>query len=135
MATDAVGNQTPCSFRVTVTDNEAPGITGESVSSPTLWVPDHTMRDITVSYGTTDNCGASLNSTRLAVISNEPDNGLGDGDVAGDIQIVDANHVRLRSERSGKGNGRTYTITIIVTDPSGNVTTKTILVAVPKSQK
>jgi len=93
------------------------------------------MSDITVSYGTTDNCGASTNTSRLAVVSNEPDNGLGDGDKPNDIEILDAHHVRLRSERSGKGNGRIYTISIIVTDTSNNVTTKTVRVVVPKNQK
>ena len=47
----------------------------------------------------------------VSVTSNEPDNGLGDGDTANDIVIVDDLTVKLRAERSGTGNGRIYTLT------------------------
>ena len=40
----------------------------------------------------------------------------------------------LRAERSGKGNGRIYTVTYRATDASNNTTTKTATVIVPKSQ-
>jgi hypothetical protein len=43
--------------------------------------------------------------------------------------------VRLRAERSGAGNGRTYTITITCTDSAGNPTSKSITVSVPKGKK
>ena len=130
-ATDKKANASSATFTVTVTENVAPQITGGSVSQSVLRPPDHTMRDITVSYVATDNC--ALRSTTLAVVSSEPDNGLGDGDMPNDIEVIDAHRVRVRSERSGRGNGRTYTITIIATDTSGNVTTKVVLVNVPKS--
>jgi hypothetical protein len=39
--------------------------------------------------------------------------------------------VRLRSERSGTGNGRIYTITITCLDSAGNKTVKTTQVRVP----
>jgi len=42
--------------------------------------------------------------------------------------------VRLRSERSGSGDGRVYTITFKVIDAAGNVATATAKVSVPKSQ-
>ena len=45
-----------------------------------------------------------------------------DGNTAPDWEIVDSHHVRLRAERSGRGNGRVYTITITCTDGSGNST-------------
>jgi endo-1,4-beta-xylanase len=40
----------------------------------------------------------------------------------------------LRSERSGRGNGRVYTVTYEARDASGNKTTKQATVTVPKSQ-
>ena len=52
----------------------------------------------------------------IAVTSNEPDNGLGDGDTAGDIQVTGNLTVNLRAERGGNGNGRTYTITVEAKD-------------------
>jgi hypothetical protein len=51
-----------------------------------------------------------------SVTSNEPVNGLGDGDASPDWTIIDAHHINLRAERSGTGTGRTYTITITCTD-------------------
>jgi len=107
-------------------------VTNVSATPNSLWPPNHQMIPITVNYGSTDNCGA-VNCV-LSVTSNEPINGQDDGDNAPDWVIVDAHHVLLRSERSGKGNGRVYTITIDCSDPSGNHTVKTVTVTVPKNQ-
>jgi len=41
--------------------------------------------------------------------------------------------VQLRAERQGGGDGRVYTITFSVTDHSGNSTTTTAKVYVPKT--
>jgi hypothetical protein len=130
-AADTSGNTVACRFKVTVTDNEAPVITRESTSPSVLWPPNHKMVEIMVNYDSTDNCEENC---RLTVVSNERDNGLGDGDTPNDIEILDAHRVRLRSERSGLGSGRVYTITITCTDNTGNSTTKTVRVTVPKSQ-
>ena len=91
------------------------------------------MRNVTVNYSATDNC--SFNCTITNISSNEPVNGLGDGNTAPDWEFVDNTHVRLRAERSGTGDGRTYTITITCTDASGNSTSKQVTVLVPKSQQ
>jgi len=112
--------------------NPPPVITGASASPDSLWPPNHQMVNVTVNYNATDNCGAV--TCVLTVTSNEPINGLGDGDTSPDWEIVDAHHVRLRSERSGTGTGRVYTITITCTDGVGNVSTSTVTVSVPKSQ-
>ena len=59
----------------------------------------------------------------------------GDGSTTDDIVIApDCKSVQLRSERSGNANGRVYTITFKVIDASGNITTATAKVTVPKSQ-
>jgi len=70
----------------------------------------------------------------LSVTSNEPVFGTSDGDLGPDWEIVDAHHVRLRAERAGSGAGRVYTITITCADSSGNSTSKSLTVYVPKSQ-
>jgi hypothetical protein len=124
------GSTTSCSFTVTVNDTESPTVTGVSVDKPTLWPPNHQWEVVTVNYNATDNCPVDCT---LSVTSNELINGTGDGDVAPDWEIIDAHHVRLRAERSAKGNGRIYTITITCTDGHGHTVVKTVTVKVPKS--
>jgi hypothetical protein len=68
-----------CTFNVTVKDREAPLITNASATLPTLWPPNHQMRDIEIRYKVSDNCGAV--TTNLTVKSNEADTGLGSGDL------------------------------------------------------
>ena len=125
------GTSDTCSFTVRVNDTEPPAVSAATVDKPSLWPPLHQMEAVTVNYTATDNCG--VNCT-LSVTSNEPINGLGDGDAAPDWVIVDAHHVLLRAERSGKGNGRIYTITVTCVDGSGNTVVKTVTVQVPKNQ-
>ena len=67
------------------------------------------------------------------VTSDEPDNGNGDGNTVNDIVIAgDCRSVQLRSERAGPLNGRVYIVTLRVKDASGNSTTKTVKLTVPK---
>jgi hypothetical protein len=122
-----------CSFKVTVTDTQGPTIANLSASPASLWPPNHKMNDVTVIYDASDNCGG-VNCVISSVTSNEPVNGLGDGDTAPDWVIVDSHSVQLRAERAGGGSGRIYTITVSCTDSLDNTTTKTVTVSVPKSQ-
>ncbi len=72
------------------------------------------------------------------VISNEPEDGLGDGDQAPDWDniVTDPTNggqisLDLRRERSGTGNGRVYTIAIVATDEYGNAQQASVTVKVP----
>ncbi|MBI1760328.1 MAG: VCBS repeat-containing protein, partial [Acidobacteria bacterium] len=84
-----------------------------------------------------DSC-ASLNPGQVVieqVTSDEPDNGLGDGDTANDIVIApDCKAVQLRAERAGGGNGRVYSVRLRVQDAAGNVTRREFKVSVPLNQ-
>jgi hypothetical protein len=123
-----------------VKDVTAPVITlnGQTI---TLWPPDHNYATVKVTdlvASASDLCdpGVSLSSVVISkVTSDEPENGVGDGNTLNDIVIAgDCKSVQLRSERIGSGNGRVYTITFKVTDSSGNSSTATAVVTVPKSQ-
>ena len=90
------------------------------------------MVAVTIGYDVHDNCSPVAAITNsLSVTSNEPENGLGDGDTAPDWIVIDPHHVFLRAERSGLGNGRIYTIKITAKDDCGNTSTKTVTVLVP----
>ena len=89
------------------------------------------MQNVAISYTVTDTCPVTC---ALSATSNEPINGLGDGDAAPDWVIVDANNVNLRAERSALGTGRIYTVTTSCTD-SGNASSKAnVTVSVPLSR-
>jgi hypothetical protein len=129
-----------CNFNVTVNDTQDPTITlnGNVI---TLWPPNHQYETVQISdlvASASDNCdaGVSLSSVLISqVTSDEVENGDGDGNTLNDIVIAPGcKSVQLRSERSGSGNGRVYTITFKVVDAAGNMATATAKVTVPHSQ-
>jgi hypothetical protein len=128
-ATDAAGNQATGTQVVTVKDAQPPTISGFSATPNRLWPPNHQLVAVTVNYTASDNCAGAL-TWALSATSNEPDSGLDREDVPGDIQIVDAQHLKLRAERYGK-RGRVYTLTLTGTDAAGNRTQQTLTVSVP----
>ena len=118
-----------------VLDQTPPLIVNVSANPSAIWPPDHKMIDVTVNYDVSDEFTSESDIVcSLEVSSNEPVNTTGDGNTAPDIEIVDAHHVRLRAERSGTGNGRDYTITIVCKDSAQNISKATVIVSVPKSQ-
>jgi len=126
------GTSDTCSFTITVNDTQSPVVSTPTTTPNTIWPPNHEMVDVTVNYTATDNCPLTC---VLTVASNEPTDGLGDGDTAPDWLVIDDHHVQLRAERAGKGSGRIYTITTTCTDASNNSIIKTSTVLVPKSMK
>jgi len=133
-ATDDAGNSSTAQTTVTVVDTTPPTIDAVGADPSELWAPNHKMQLITVTVSATDICDASLTCSIISVTSNEPVNGLGDGDTAPDWVITGDLAVELRSERSGVGSGRIYTITVQCTDDSGNSSTRDVIVSVPHNQ-
>ncbi|MGD8579844.1 MAG: multicopper oxidase domain-containing protein, partial [Lysobacterales bacterium] len=132
-ATDESGNTGSDTQNVTIQDTTPPDISVE-VSPDQLWAPNHKMVKVTAIVEAADICDANPLVTLLSVVSNEDDNGLGDGDTNNDIVIVDDLTVRLRAERSGKGVDRVYTLTYQAEDASGNTSTAEATVTVPHEQ-
>ena len=126
----------PNQFRVSDHDPVLVGLclppsASAAVTPDVLWPPNH--KYVTVTATVTASSDVSAISL-LSVTSNEPDNGLGDGDKANDIVILDDFTFDLRAERSGAGSGRIYTITYQVTNVCGNSTIVTATVTVPHNQ-
>lgn len=128
--TDDAGNTSTYGYTVKVADTESPLITNAAVNPAEIWPPNFQMKDVTVDYAATDNCGPV--NTSLSVTSNEPVTGGLYGNLAPDWVIIDQHHVKLRAERGIFGNGRIYTITITATDTAGNSSTQNMQVTVPR---
>jgi hypothetical protein len=107
------------------------------ISPTTLWPPNHTMHVVSRGISAADVCDPSP-TARVTVASDEPENGLGDGDTAPDWAVQEVRSavfdVAVRAERSGLGNGRAYTIGASATDQSGNGATAGGTVSVPHNQ-
>jgi hypothetical protein len=100
-----------------------------TVSPNVLRPPNHSYRTVVATpTASTDVVDIEL----VSATSNEPDNGLGDGDTPNDIVVVDDLTVKLRAERSGTGTGRVYTLTWEATNACGATTTASATVTVPK---
>src|SRR5215470_975759 len=105
----------------------------------TLWPPNHGYHTVTVAQmvqSVRDNCPISIDDVVIELVtSDEPDDALGDGNTSGDIVIgADCRSVQLRAERDGSGDGRVYTVTLLVRDSGGAVTRADFEVSVPHSQ-
>jgi hypothetical protein len=98
-----------------------------------LWPPDHRYVTVVPAIAVSDNVDPNPTVTLVSVVSNEPDNGLGDGDTPIDIVFNSDGTIDLRAERAGTGEGRIYTITYRATDACGNSTEATATVTVPFS--
>ena len=132
-AVDHAGNVSALVTQSVMIDATAPLIDGLSVSPTVLSTPNHKMVDIFVGYTVADDSGEA--ACALGVVSDEPVDGDGDGDTAPDWEVLDANHVRLRAERAGTGDGRVYTVTATCTDAAGNAASSSANVHVPRGKE
>jgi hypothetical protein len=117
--------------------NTGPPSVVASVSPTELWPPNHKMVPVSVEVTrTTDSCDSSsaLTCSVVGVSSNEPLNGIDDGNTDVAYEITGPLNVDLRAERSGSGNGRIYTITTECVDAFGNTGIGTTEVNVPHSK-
>jgi len=130
---DDKGASDTCEATVTVVDDTPPSLS-VTLDPDVLWPPNHRMVDIVATLDPTDNCGTP-SVVLTSVLSNEADNGHGDGNTVNDIQDTETGtrdtEFRLRAERAAGGNGRIYTAVYSATDSSGNVTPWTGSVQVP----
>jgi hypothetical protein len=116
-------------------DTIPPVIAGVTPSVAVLSPPNHKLVPVTIRVAAADDTDPTPVARIAGVTSSEADNGLGDGDTAGDVVITGPLSLQLRAERAAQGPGRTYTITVQVTDASGNSTSATTTVTVPRDQR
>jgi hypothetical protein len=129
---DGHGGEALDTVTITVRDTTAPVIHSVGASPNVITKSNHEMVHVQISASATDSCGAGVTCRIVSVTSNEPIAGSGGGDLSPDWEITGPLTVRLRAERSPKGSGRTYTITVVCTDAAGNSSTATTFVTVPR---
>jgi hypothetical protein len=115
------------------TPNNNPDCSTAAPSEETLWPPNHKMNDITIA-GVTDPDGDPVAITIDSIFQDEPTSGLGDGDQSPDGAGVGTDTARVRSERSGTGDGRVYHISFTAEDGIGGTCSGEVLVSVPHDQ-
>ncbi len=135
-AKDAAGNTNSCASAVNVVDTTPPIISAVSASPNSLWPPDHKFVPVQLAVSVSDTCDANVANSCLivSITSSEPVLGAGSGKTSPDWQITGKLTANLRAERSGLGDGRTYTLTVRCTDASGNSATKATTVQVTHDQ-
>jgi hypothetical protein len=128
--TDDGTNVVMCSTTVVVQDTTPPVIDSIVATPNILWPPNHKMRAVRFLVSAHDACGP-VTWEVTSIESNEPEDGLGDGNTSPDWAIAGPHQAMVRAERSGGGSGRIYTIQVGVSDDSGNTATGSVEVSVP----
>lgn len=135
--TDADGMTGVADAVIIVQDTTSPTLE-VAVDPPVLWPPDHRMVPVSVRFQVLDICDPKSQILLGSVTSSEPDDapGLGDGNTVQDIQGAELGSADfdflVRAERDGNSWGRTYSITYAATDVSGNKSSFTSLLGVPR---
>lgn len=136
---DGVNEPVSGEITVEIVDTTSPTL-APTANKTILWPPNHKMVDIVVEANVSDNSGLPV-TLNASITSNEPIDGTGQGNKSPDWTepVIDQENgiimFQLRAERSGKGNGRVYTITITAADTSNNSTTVNIEITVPHDKK
>ncbi len=131
---DGIDESEPNDVVITVVDTTPPEFEF-SVMPTMLWPPDHKMVEITPSWTVSDDCVSTPDVSLVSIVANEGDDTIGDGHTSNDIQIGEDGSIYLRSERTGTGNDRIYTITYQAVDDCGNVTIRSAIVSIPHDFK
>ena len=95
-------------------------------SQPVMWPPNGKMVSQNFTATAPNTCSASCAVVQISG---------NDGATSADWQITGPMSATLRADRTGKGNGRTYTVAMQCTDPSTSLSAmKTVAVTVPHDQ-
>ncbi len=141
-ARDRCSNETLERQRVQVVDTTPPVIEASGTDEHCLWPPNHRMVAFDQSDFAplvSDNCSEPIEWSFAGCISNQADDGLGDGHTEGDCLVsADGRGFSARAERSGTDReARRYTILATATDACGNTSEPAVIgsVTVPHDQR
>ena len=123
--TDGSGNVGTCSSTVTVRDSTPPTITSVKADPISIWPPDKRQVTVKVSVTASDACDPAPVCKVTSVTSNERLD-------ADDWRVFGNQIVVVKADCDAHGSGRNYVIGVRCTDASGNSSTSSVTVTVPK---
>jgi hypothetical protein len=132
---DGQGQIATCDASVSVVDNQAPRL-APVADRTILWPPNHALVPITITTNAVDAGGGPV-VLSATVQSSEDAYKDGAGNTIPDwleptVDLLTGRvFLFLRAERSGRGPGRTYTVTITATDGADNRSAATVVVTAP----
>jgi CSLREA domain-containing protein len=129
---DGHGHTDTATVTVTVVDTTPPSLS-VSTGVSSLWQPNHQLENVGLSVNASDN-GGGAPTIQVTVYSDEGDLAPDSGTFSPDAKDIAPATLRLRSERSGSGDGRVYLIVVSATDASNNVSHVCAAVTVPLNQ-
>lgn len=112
--------------------DSVPPALGVQAAPTSLWPPDKKLVSVVVTVTASDNSGTAPAIKLVAITCNDACDPA--TDIAGAAIGTDDRAFSLRADRTGSGNGRTYTITYEASDAAGNKTIATTTVTVPHDQ-
>jgi hypothetical protein len=130
-ANDGHADSNIVTVTIHVLDTQPPDIVA-SVSTSTLWPPNHDLVNVGFALSVSDNSGGAV-TTSVNVFSDEDDVTSGGGDMSPDAKNIAPSTLRLRAERDATSDGRVYLIRVLATDTSSNTSQSCLTVVVPKS--
>ena len=134
--TDPCGVSTTAATHVLITDTVPPTL-GATSTVACLWSPNHDFVELRLGqelpFAVSDACDPNPSVTISNVTSSEAVNAPGSGNTSPDYTF-NSTEACLRAERSGKGDGREYDVTILAKDFSENSSADQIAVNVPHDQ-
>lgn len=123
---DGRGGSASDTVTVTVADVTAPAIASVTATPSVLSSPNRQFVAVTVAVSASDACGGTVRCRITNITSNEASDDV-DWVLTGDLTV------NLRAERSNRGTGRVYTLTVTCTDAAGNSSGRTVTVTVPRN--
>jgi hypothetical protein len=134
-ARDTADNQETPQTRTVQIDRTPPVIAGLPGPGCVLWPPNHRM--VQVGHVSADDPASGLVPGSLVVegVSNEPEDGQGDGHTSPDIVITADHEISVRAERAGGGSGRVYSLSATALDLAGNRAHVEAACVVPHDQR
>jgi hypothetical protein len=128
VVTDPLGAASPPDAGlVVVADTTSPEITRLRASPDVLWPPNHQMEPVRLAVRVADSCDPAPRCSITGVRSD-------DGGSPKDWKVTGPLSLSLRAERTGRGAGRTYSVSVRCGDASGNHTLGKVSVTVPHDQ-